>query len=171
MAAATISAIPEWVERLKEGTLDLTDLKSLEGIPPADVVAQITAFFPVKFLDRTQRNKRELGLAQVHRRRIPGPRKPNSRTPLRKQTAATDAFHRCVLLTCESDHLTTLAVMTLLRTRSPRAEEEPIALSSGAGFSLYHDPDGWKIKLLEEKTITLSRQSLHARGWQLAPLP
>jgi len=57
--------------------------------------------------------------------------------------------------------------MSLLRVRTPRGEDEPVELSSGAGFSLYRDPDGWKIKLLDEKTVSLSRKVLQDRGWQL----
>jgi hypothetical protein len=71
------------------------------------------------------------------------------------------------LLTSESDRITTLAAMPLLRARVPRDRDEPIQLSCGAGFSLYADPDGWKLKLLEERTITLSRQALQERGWRL----
>jgi len=163
----TATQVSEWVQRLKAGTLDLTDLRTVEEVRLPDVLDRILAFFPVRFLDRKQRNKWEIGLAQVRRRHTAAARSPSARTPLRKRTAATDTFQHCLLLTSESDHLTTLAALNLLRVRTPRGEDEPIELSSGAGFNLYRDPDGWKLKLLEERTISLSRKALHKHGWQL----
>jgi len=162
----TAARVIEWVQRLNAVTLDLSDLKMIEEVRLPDVLDEISASFPVAFLNRGQRGKREIGLAQARRRHVTPARRHSSRTPLRKRTATTDTFQHCLFLTSESDHLTTLAAMNLLRVRTPHGDDEPVELSSGAGFSLYRDPDGWKIKLLEERTISLSRKALHEHGWQ-----
>jgi len=163
----TTTPVMEWVDRLRVGTLDVSDLKTLEEVRLADILDGLLKLFPVQFLNRKQRGKWEVGLAQVHRHNRPAAVARSSKTPLRKRTAASHTLEHCLLLTSESDHLTTLAAMNRLRVRTLRGKDEPVEFSSGAGFSLYRDPDGWKIKLLEERTIALSHKALHDRGWQL----
>jgi hypothetical protein len=147
--------------------LDLSDFRALEEVRLGDLLAGLTELFPVRLLARQQRAKRETGLARSHRRRRLAPRKARSRARARPADSVTDTFEHCLFLTGESEHLTTLAVMSQLRARTPGGRDEAVQLSCGAGFSLYRVPDGWKIKLLEERTISLSRQALHERGWRL----
>jgi hypothetical protein len=165
----TAAQVDEWAERLKAGTLNLTDLGTAEGIHGSDIVNRLRSLFPIHFFERRQRSKWEVGLAQTRRRHATVGRASSSRTPLEKRTATTDTFHHCLFLTSESERLTTVAVMSLLRVRTPRGENELVELISGAGFSLYRDPDGWKIKLLQERSISLNRKALQERGWRLEP--
>jgi hypothetical protein len=68
-------------------------------------------------------------------------------------------------VTSEAERLTTVAFLDLLTVSIPRGTDEPVELTSGSGYSLYHDPDGWKVKLLVERSISLNRATLRERGW------
>jgi hypothetical protein len=164
----TTQALP-WLQGLRAGTLDISDLRNVEEARLEVVLREVTALFPVQFLDRRQRNKREVGLAQSKRRRPGRVGAAHSKKPLRKRIATTDTFQRCLLLTGEAGQLTTLAFMTQLVVRTPQGVDEAIELECGAGYSVYRDPDGWKSKLLEQRTISLTPPALRERGWQLDP--
>jgi hypothetical protein len=146
----TSTATAEWARRLQAGTLDLFDLKALEAVRIEDLIGELSAFYPVRFLDRSIGTKREIGLAQKSR--------VQKRSGIRQLT-------ECLILTSEGTAITTLAAMTQLRCRPSRSKASTIELTTDPGFRLYHDPDGWRIKLLHERTVTLTEQALRKRGW------
>jgi hypothetical protein len=54
----------DWVQRMRAGTLELFDLKAFEKLQIADLSDQLCAAYPVRFLERHHRTKKEIGLAQ-----------------------------------------------------------------------------------------------------------
>ncbi len=60
-----------------------------------------------------------------------------------------------------------LAAMPCLCVRRPAEPADSWEVTCGAGFNLYHDPDGWRLKILKERTISLSEETLQKRGWSL----
>jgi hypothetical protein len=142
-----ISATTEtWVERIKSGTLNVSDLDELAHLNAEEVIDDLSRLYPIRFLAGSQRRKREVGLARSRQRQ---------------------KYLHCLLLTSEGGRLTSLAAVTCLRIRRLRGAAESWQVTCGAGFNLYHDPDGWRLKLLEERTISLSEESLRKRGWSL----
>jgi hypothetical protein len=141
-----------WVRRLQVGTFELSDLQAFEKLCICDMVQELAQSHPVRFLDRSHGNKREIGVAQ-------GLRRSNRWT--------TGRLVDCLLFTSEFELLTTIARMTNLRFRPSRQSPGIMELISGAGFSVYHDPDGWRIKLLHERTVPLKTKTLKERGWLL----
>jgi hypothetical protein len=83
------------------------------------------------------------------------------------QARQRQKYLHCLLLAIEGDRLTSLAAMTCLRIRRLPGTADSWELTCGGGFNLYHDPDGWRLKLLEERTISLSEETLRKRGWSL----
>src|SRR4051794_34503374 len=128
-----------WVRGLKAGVLGVSDLQALSSLPAQDLLAGLRAEYPLPFLEGQARDKQEIGLARTRR----GPR-----------------YRRCVILTFEAGRLTSLAEMTFLRIRPSPKHADDTELTCGAGFNVYHDPDGWRVKLLEERTVTLANESL-----------
>jgi len=135
-----------WVQRIKSGTLNVSDLESLDRVDADDVVADLSRLYPVRFLEGSQRTKREVGLAQSRQRQ---------------------KYLHCLLLTSEGGRVTSLAAMTCLRVRRLSGSADSWEVTCGAGFNLYHDPDGWRLKLLEERIVSLSEETLRKRGWSL----
>jgi len=147
-----IEKVAGWAERLRAGTIELFDLKAFEKVPIDELCEQVCDAYPVRFLERRRDGKQEVGLAQSQ--------SSNKRW-------STQLLHQCLLLTSESGLMTAMSVMTELRFKKSSKLEGAIELTSGPGFSVYHDPDGWRIKLLKERTTSLKHASLKERGWLL----
>jgi hypothetical protein len=145
----SINQIQDCVQRLQVGTLELFDLKGFEKLQIEDLAFQLSPAYPVQFLERHHGSKQELGLAQ---------------SLSRSNRWHSKLLHHCLLLTSELGVLTAMAVMTHVRFRPSRQDSEIYEFTSGAGFSVYHDPDGWRIKLLQVRSVPLTRESLNARG-------
>ncbi|MCS6977961.1 MAG: hypothetical protein NZM31_13270 [Gemmatales bacterium] len=153
----TTTQLEEWAAKLQAGTLDVSDLDLLAELRLPSVIDQLKESHPFRFLHRVEpRRRTEIGLARRHRR-------------LRVGSTTTHAYRDCLMLTAEKDRITTWAYLASVKARVCDTESDPITFVSGGGFSLYHDPDGWKIKPLEERTVTLSRETARGRGWLLEP--
>ena len=135
----TTAQMNTWVDKVKTGTVDLSDLRLLARVDLDEVAEQLGQDFPIRFLDWRIRDKREIGLAQRLR----------SYLPRQRAMAPSQVFRNCRLLTWEAGNLTTVTTMTSLRVRAASRNASSLELDSGAGYSLYRDPDGWKIKLIE----------------------
>jgi hypothetical protein len=142
--------IQDWVQRLQVGTFELFDLEAFEKLQIEELTRELGTAYPLSFLKRQHRTKQEIGLAQSQ--------STSKRWP-------SKFLHQCLLFTSESRRMTAMAVMTHIRFRPSR--QGIFELTSGAGFSVYHDPDGWRIKLLQERTVSLTRKNLRERGWLL----
>ena len=145
-----IQQTQDWVQRLQAGTLKLFDLEAFEKLQIEDLTRELGSVYPLRFLKRQHRAKQEIGLAQSQ--------SSSKRWP-------SKLLHQCLLFTCESGRMTAMAVMTHIRFRP--SQQGIFELTSGAGFSVYHDPDGWRIKLLQQRTVSLTRKNLRERGWLL----
>jgi hypothetical protein len=146
----SIQQTRDWVQRLQAGTLELFDLEAFENLRIDDLTRELGSAFPLRFLQRRRGTKQEIGLAQNQ--------SSSRRWP-------TILLRQCLLFTSESGLMTAMAAMTQLRFRPSQQQEGTFELASGAGFSVYHDPDGWRIKLLQERTVSLTRKTLRDRGW------
>ena len=144
--------IQDWAQRLQVGTLELFDLEAFEKLQIEDLTRELGSVYPLRFLKRQHRAKQEIGLAQSQ--------SSSKRWP-------SKLLHQCLLFTSESGRMTAMAVMTHIRFRFRPSQQGIFELTSGAGFSVYHDPDGWRIKLLQQRTVSLTRKNLRERGWLL----
>jgi hypothetical protein len=141
-----------WAQRLQVGTLELFDLEAFEQLKIEDLARELGVAYPIRFLEKHHGNKQETGLAQ---------------SQSGSKRWATKLLHHCLLLTSESGLMTAVAVMTQIRFKPSQQQHGKYELASGAGFSVYHDPDGWRIKLLQERTVLLTQETLRKRGWLL----
>lgn len=139
-----------WIQKLTVGTMDVSDLAALEQLRKDDILNQLLPLFPHHFLNHRRKDKSEVGMAKN----------------LHRTNGNMARYKTCIILTFEKDHITTMAWMKFLRIRPARNRPGQFELFSGAGLSLYRDPDGWKIKWLEEATVILSRETLQTR-WNL----
>lgn len=152
----TTVELHEWATKLEDGTLDVSDLNRLADLPLAAVLALLRKSHPYQFLHSRRKGREEIGLARGYRRR-------------KGSSGTTQVFQDCLLLTAEAGRVTTWACLTSVKVRIPHKESDRITFVSGGGFSLYHDPDGWKIKLLQERTVQLQPETALQRGWLLEP--
>jgi hypothetical protein len=135
------------LESLKSGAINVSDITLLEQLDTEQLVDELSTYYQIQFLDRRVGKKWEVGLAKDR---------------------VNDDFHRCLMLTSERGHLTTIAVMACLQIQESLSSPGIYEMTSGGGFSLYRTPDGWRIKSLDEKRVSLKRDSLKKRGWLFA---
>src|SRR2546422_1925284 len=102
--------IHHWVERLRAATLELFDLEAFEKLQIEDLSLELGSAYPVRFLERHQRSKQEIGLAQ---------------SQSRSNRWDSQRLRGCLLLTSEAGFMTAMAVMTHLRFR-PSHEQDRI---------------------------------------------
>lgn len=135
------------VEGLKSGAVNVSDIATLEQLDIEQLVGELSSHYPIEFLNHRIGEKWEVGLAKNH---------------------VSDEFQRCLMLTSEGGHLTTIAVMAFIGFQQSPSSPEFCDMTSGAGYSLYRTPDGWRIKSLDEKQVSLKRNVLKKRGWLFA---
>lgn len=142
------AALKSWLENWDVATIGLTDMDRLEHVQPADLLTHLRSVYPLCFLEGRRNEKEEYGFAVSSRRH-----------------GESKVYRRCLLITIEGERVTGISLFGRLRLRGS-VEPQKLELHSTAGFSIFHDVDGWKIKMLEEKRVILSRQLLTRSGWR-----
>lgn len=142
----------EWIERLQAGTMVFKP-DTLAQLQLDELIRELSDTHPVLFLDRSIGEKREIGMAQRQRQRI-------------HKCWRTRTLFECLFLTAERGVITTLAESPQLRCRFSAINDE-CQLTTGAGYSVFHAPDGWSVKPLRERTVVLNHATLQRRGWRL----
>lgn len=132
------------VERLKTGTIDVSDIQTLEQLDVDQLISDVSVAYPARFLEHRVGDKWEVGLAKDRRQ---------------------DACRRCLMLTSEHGRLTTIAVIDSIEIQPSSAATGSYEVITGGGFNLYRTPDGWKVKPMEEKSVTLTKATMQKRGW------
>ncbi len=154
--------ITRWVKELRQGTFLLNDIQRMEKMRMNKVLADLSQTFPHKLLERRSGQYQEVGIAQsseaidLHRRGV----RPN---PDSRQT-----YQHCLFLTSELGTLTGLTLISKLRVRLSSSKMSTVEISSGYGISVFRDIDGWMLKVLDEKKISLPSDVLQRRGWLFA---
>lgn len=134
-------------ENLKSGAVNVSDIAMLEQLDIEQLVGELSSHYPVRFLNHRIGEKWEVGLAKDR---------------------VSDELQRCLMLTSERGHLTTIAVIAFIDFQQSASTPDLCDMTSGGGYSLYRTPDGWKIKSLDEKQVSLKRDVLKNRGWLFA---
>ncbi len=75
-------------------------------------------------------------------------------------------FRDCLLLSGEAESVTGVAVATRLIVKPRRKPRRALVLTTGRGFKLDRSPDGWVIKPVKKRTVTLTEEFLRKNGWQ-----
>ena len=153
-----------WIKKLAKGTLDISNPGGLEDVEFADLIEQLRSYFDYQFLNHSQRQKKEIGFAESFRRSLPRQARKGSQRRASPQEFHQH-FHDCVLLTGEFGAVTGFAKMRDIHFRHDPKRPGSIKITSGEGINLFRDIDGWKIAFLEERTVTLTMESLQKRGW------
>ena len=74
-------------------------------------------------------------------------------------------YVHCVFLTSDSGALTGVTFLGRIHCRPSPNKNGSFELASSSSVSVFKSPDGWVVKSLEEKTISLDEQVMTKRGW------
>lgn len=146
--------IDKWAQELRSGIFNVADFNRMGKFKIDDVLAELTVLFPHKFLEHETQKSHEIGLALWH-----------GRVARAGQKGVSHTYRHCLLLKSQAGVLTGLTLMWKLRFRPSPTEKKSFEFLSGAGMSVFRSPDGWVIKVLEEKTVSLPERLLLKRGW------
>jgi hypothetical protein len=140
------AAEKSWIRTMQAGVVDVAGLKALDRVKMDGLVRELDKTNPIRFLDRRHGDKWEIGVAESGK--------------------SDGKLTTCLFITAEAGQITTVAAVADIQLTPPRRGAASYVIACGAGYSLYRDPDGWKLKLLETRTVRLSKTELTKYGWQ-----
>jgi hypothetical protein len=151
------------LKQLKLGEFDPSQADQLERLSPDEFISDLKVSYPVVFQERQIRDKHEIGMA----------RKISLETVARKipgsnffQFSIFPSIKNCVLASYYASSLSEITVLSEIRVRPRGGPALDVNLKMGHGYKLDKTPDGWFVKQLTNRSVTLSESFLLARGWK-----
>jgi hypothetical protein len=153
---------------LRFGRFDVANASLLERLSASELISDLRKTYPVAFQERTVGRKHEVGIARRLRFEFAVSRLPDSSFP---RVFLLPVLWKCLFVSCYDDSISeiTIAAGIRLRPEEPGASRE-VVLTTGRGFKLDRTPDGWDIKPLQRRAVTLSESVLLTRGWKFEVL-
>ena len=150
------------LNQLKIGTFDLSQTARLDAMSPVELISNLSDTYPIVFQRRQIRDKHEIGMArkislETAARRLPG-----------SNFSRYDIFpsiKNCVFISHYANALSEITVVTSIRVRPLGGPTLEVGLKTSRGHKLDKTPDGWIVKQLKSRSVTLSESFLLARGW------
>ncbi len=153
----------EILNQLKLGRFDLSQTAQLERFSPAEFLSDLRESYPIVFQERQIRDKHEIGMArrismETSARQVPG-----------SSFLRFGIFHsvkNCVLISDYANSLSEITVLSEIRVRPKSGPSLDVIVKMGRGYKLDKTPDGWYVKQLKNRSVTISESFLLARGWR-----
>lgn len=157
----------ELIRRLRLGEFDPGEVEALEKLSASRFVSDLADLYPIAFQERHIGRKREVGLARSLRFALAVRKSPASLFPLMHMHPV---LRKCVFVNSYDDAISGLAVATGIHARPKGGPTKDAVLKMGRGYSLDRTSDGWSVKPLNGRTVTLSEDFLRKRGWKFEAL-
>ena len=155
------------LHQLRSGTWDVANASQLEQTPWNEFVAELRALYPVMFQERLVDTKREIGLARSLQFQLAVRRLPDSLFTL---PCLLPVLRRCLFANSYEETLSEITISTGIRVRPAGGSSRNVILKMGRGHKLDRTPDGWVLKPLEMRSVTLTEAFLSKRGWRFDTL-
>ena len=157
----------ELLRRLRSGRMDVADTDALEKLPANVLVEDIKNFYNILFQERQVRNKHEVSLARSLKVEFSVRRHPNS---LFAPIYLHPVLSKCLFVSSYEDTISEITMAASIHVLPRGGEAKEVILKLGRGHKLDRTPDGWMIKPLERRSVTLSESLLSKRGWKFGAL-
>jgi hypothetical protein len=154
--------VADLLHRLRSGALQAPDAAILEQIAFDEFVSDVRSVYPVLFQERAVGRKQELGLAQGVQFDVAAGKVLNSLFPA---AHLLPVLRRCLLLSAYDNAISEITYIGTLRIR-PEWATSSVVLRMGRGCKLDRTPDGWSVKALTRRDVTLAERILADRGWK-----
>lgn len=152
------------LQSLRAGRCDPAFTSYLEQASASSLVAELLTSFPIVFQQRAFEHKREIGLAREAACLLKFRRQSNSAFPV---IVARPSLVHCLLMSAYHDTVSEITWAGKIQVRSAAGG---LVLSFGKGYKLDKMVDGWSLKPLRARKVTLSEELLSARGWKFDAL-
>jgi hypothetical protein len=161
----------ELLRQLRSGNLDTTNLSGLESHSASELIFDLKSRYSLLFQERHIGRKCEVGLARSRRVELDIRRTPNT---LFASASLQPVLSRCLFLSSYDDAISEITIIASLHLHPKSGSDNQVILKMGKGFKLDRTPDGWTLKALQRRSVTLTEVFLAKRGWKfeaLVPLP
>ncbi len=159
--------VKELLHRLRSGTLESADAALFDQIPFSEFIPEIRTLYPVLFQERAVGRKLEVGMACSVQLEIAAHRLPKSLVPA---AYLLPVLRRCLFVSSYGDSITEITATSSLHVRPVWGADNEVQLRMSRGFKLDRTPDGWAIRPLQRRAVTLSEDFLLRRGWKFDAL-
>lgn len=157
----------ELLRRLRSGKMDVADTGALEKLSANYFIEDIKNFYNILFQERQVGNKQEVGLARSLKVEFSVRGLPNS---LFAPVSPHPVLSKCLFVSSYEDSISEITVAASIHVLPRGGEAKEVILKLGRGHKLDRTPDGWMIKPLERRSVTLSESFLSKRGWKFDAL-
>ena len=154
--------IKDLLRQLRSGKLDVANATSLEQFSSSDFASDLREVYPLVFQERRIQNKHEIGMARsisletaIHQVR-------NSRFSL---IGLFPTLSKCIFISSYDDSIGEITAISSIQVVPKGGPTLDVTLKLGVGYKLDKAPDGWTVKRLKRRTITLTEPLLAKRGW------
>src|SRR5579883_1702238 len=150
------------VRQVRPGELDQAQISTLERLSATEFVEELRSKYLVLFQERRVGHKPEIGLARSVSLELARRRLPNSRLSL---FFFMPVLGQCVFVSSYDDRITEVTTVASIQVIPGGGDSFEITLRTGLGHKFDKRPDGWFLKKLKKRPVTLSEALLSARGW------
>jgi len=157
-----IIEIKDLLRQLRSGKLDVANAPSLEQLSAGDLVADLREMYPLVFQERRIRNKHEIGMARSISLETSYHQIPNSHF---FDVRLFRTLRKCVFMSSYNDSLGEITTISHIQVVPKGGADLDVTLKMGGGYKLDKTPDGWTVRRLKRRTITLNEPFLLRRGW------
>jgi hypothetical protein len=155
------------LHQLRSGTWDVANASSLEQIPWDEFIADLRGRYPIVFQERVVGTKHEIGMARTLQFELAVRKLPDSRFMI---PCLLPVLRPCLFVSAYQGSLGEITFAKSLRVRPGEGAPGDVTLKMGRGYKLDRTPDGWVLKALEARAVTLTEVFLLKRGWRFDAL-
>ena len=150
------------VRQVRSGESDQALISTVEHLSAAEFIRELRSKYLVLFQERRVGRKYEIGLARSLSLELARRRPPNSRLSL---FFFMPVLRQCLFVSSYDDHITEITTVASIRVVPGGGDSLDVALRMELGHKLDKRPDGWFVRKLKKRPVTLSEAFLSARGW------
>jgi hypothetical protein len=150
------------VRQVRSGELDQAQISTVEHLSATEFVQELRSKYLVLFQERRVGHKYEIGLARSVSLELARRQLPNSHLSL---FFFMPVLRQCMFVSSYDDRITEVTTVASIQVIPGGGDSVEITLRMGLGHKLDKRPDGWFLKKLKKRPVTLSEAFLSARGW------
>jgi hypothetical protein len=159
--------IKDLLHQLRLGKLNVASATLLEPYSASGLILDLGGRYPILFQERRFGKKHEVGMARSLRFEFAVRKSGESLFP---QVSLLPILWRCLFVSSYEDSISELTMATGIRVWPHAEASKDLVLKMGRGYKLDRTPDGWVLKPIKRREVTLSESFLLGRGWKIDAL-
>jgi hypothetical protein len=150
------------VRQVRSGEWDQAQITTVEHLSATEFVKELRSKYLIIFQERRVGHKSETGLARSVSLELVRRQLPHSQLSL---FFFMPVLRQCLFVSSYDDRITEVTTVASIQVIPGGGDSLDVTLRMGLGHKLDKRPDGWFVKKLKKRPVTLSEAFLAARGW------